>query len=253
MKQNKISLIQWGKFRLLTFLNPVTMIITCKRVDYKLMGDYKMKIGIIGASGKAGSLILKEAVSRGHEVTAIVRDASKVTDQSLAIMEKNILELTSHDVQPFDVVVNAFGAPLGEEQAHVDAGHALIEAVKGTDTRVIVVGGAGSLYVDEAKTIQVIDTPEFPDIVKPTAQGQARNLQELQETTGITWTFISPSAVFDAEGKRTGSYQSGQDHLLVNSKGESYISYADFAIAVVDEIENPQHLNERFTVAGEAE
>lgn len=212
-----------------------------------------MKIGIIGASGKAGSLILKEAVSRGHEVTAIVRDKAKLKDTNVAVIEKNIFELTQDDVKQFEVVVNAFGAPLGEEQAHVDAGHALIEAVKGTDTRIIVVGGAGSLYVDENKTVRLIDTPEFPDFVKPTAIGQGRNLQELQETTDITWTFLSPSAVFDAEGKRTGSYKSGKDHLLVNSKGESYISYADYAIAVLDEIENPQHINERFTVVGEAE
>lgn len=212
-----------------------------------------MKIGIIGAAGKAGSLILKEAVSRGHHVTAIVRDKSKLKDTNVAVIEKNILNLTQDDVKQFEVVVNAFGAPLGEEQAHVDAGHALIEALKGTDTRGIIVGGAGSLYVDENKTVQLIDTPEFPDIVKPTAKGQGRNLQELQTTTDITWTFISPSAVFDPEGKRTGSYKLGKDHLLVNTKGESYISYADYAIAVLDEIENPQHINERFTVVGEAE
>ena len=168
------------------------------------------------------------------------------------MIEKNIFDLTQDDVKQFEVVVNAFGAPLGEEQAHVDAGHGLIEALKGTNTRVIVVV-ARSLYVDENKTVQLIDTPEFPDFVKPTAKGQGRNLQELQGTTDITWTFISPSAVFDAEGKRTGSYKSGKDHLLVNSKGESYISYADYAIAVLDEIENPQHINERFTVVGEEE
>ncbi|MED3552645.1 NAD(P)-dependent oxidoreductase [Cytobacillus praedii] len=212
-----------------------------------------MEIGIIGASGKVGSLILKEAVSRGHQVTAIVRDKSKLEDTNIAVIEKNILDLTQEDVKQFEVVVNAFGAPLGEEQAHVDAGHALIEALKGTNTRGIIVGGAGSLYVDENKTLQLIDTPEFPDFVKPTAKGQGRNLQELQTTTDITWTFISPSAVFDVKGKRTGSYKSGKDHLLVNSKGESYISYADYTIAVLDEIENPQHLNERFTVVGEAE
>ncbi len=212
-----------------------------------------MKIGIIGASGKVGSLVLKEAKDRGHEVTAIVRNASKLIDKNVAVIEKSIFDLTSEDINQFEVVVNAFGAPLGEEQAHVDAGHVLIEALKGTNTRAIIVGGAGSLYVDENKTIQVIDTPEFPDIVKPTAAGQARNLKELQETSGITWTFISPSAVFNPEGKRTGTYQAGKDHLLVNSKGESYISYADYAIAVVDEIENPQHKNERFTVVAEAE
>ncbi|MFC4024418.1 NAD(P)-dependent oxidoreductase [Oceanobacillus longus] len=212
-----------------------------------------MDIAVIGASGKAGNLILKEAVNRGHQVTAIVRDASKLIDKNVAVIEKNILDLTTEDVEQFEVIVNAFGAPLGEEQAHVDAGHALIEAAKGTDTRVIVVGGAGGLYVDEAKNVKVIDTPDFPDVVKPTAKGQGRNLEELQATTNLRWTFISPSAIFDAEGKRTGSYQSGKDNLLVNSKGESYISYADYAIAVLDEIENPKHLNERFTVVGEAE
>ncbi len=210
-----------------------------------------MKIGIIGASGKAGSLILKEAISRGHEVTAIVRDKSKHQDANVGVIEKNILDLTKEDVKQFEVVVNAFGAPLGDEQAHVDAGHTLIEALKGTNTRAIIVGGAGSLYVDENKSVKLLNTPEFPDIVKPTATGQGRNLEELQKTTDITWTFISPSAMFDPTGKRTGTYKSGKDHLLVNSKGKSYISYADYAIAVLDEIENPQHINQRFTVVSE--
>lgn len=212
-----------------------------------------MKIGIIGANGKAGHFIVKEAVSRGHQVTAIVRDSSKLKEKVDAVIEKSIFDLTSDDLKQVDVVVNAFGAPLGEEQAHVDAGHALIEALKGTSTRAIIVGGAGSLYVDENKTVKVMDTPDFPDIFLPTAKGQGRNLQELQQSSNITWTFISPSAMFDPEGKRTGSYQSGKDHLLVNSKGESYISYADYAIAVLDEIENPQHKNERFTVVGNVE
>lgn len=209
-----------------------------------------MKIAIIGAKGKAGKLILEEALQRGHEVTAIVRNAEKLDLDTVAVIETSILNLTQQDLKPFEVVINAFGAPLGEEQAHVDAGHALIEALRGTDTRAIIVGGAGSLYVDEQKTIQLIDTPNFPDFVKPTAKGQGRNLQELQQTKDITWTFISPSAVFDAEGARTGIYTIGKDHLLVNAQGESYISYADFAIAVLDEAENQQHLNQRFTVIG---
>ncbi|GEL76996.1 NAD(P)-dependent oxidoreductase [Tenuibacillus multivorans] len=210
-----------------------------------------MKIAVIGASGKAGNLILKEAVNRGHQVTSIVRYASKIKNQDVPVIEKNIFDLEAADLNPFDVVVNAFGAPLGEEQAHVDAGHALIENLKGTDTRLIVVGGAGSLFVDESREVQVIDTPDFPDAFKPTANGQARNLQELQETTDLTWTFISPSAIFDPEGERTGTYKGGSDVLLVNSEGESYISYADFAIAVVDEAENAKHINKRFTVVGE--
>lgn len=210
-----------------------------------------MRIGIIGATGKVGNLVLEEAIDRGHDVTAIVRNASKLSNSNINVLEKEIYDITAEDLKDLDVVVNAFGAPLGEEEAHVTAGRALIEALKGTDTRAIIVGGAGSLYVDEAQTTKLIDTPEFPEIFVPTAKGQGRNLQDLEATQGITWTFLSPSADFNAEGVRTGSYQSGKDNLLVNSNGNSYISYADFAIAILDEIENPQHINERFTVVGE--
>lgn len=210
-----------------------------------------MRIGIIGATGKVGNLVLEEAIERGHDVTAIVRNASKLSNSNINVLEKEIYDITAEDLKDLDVVVNAFGAPLGEEEAHVTAGRALIEALKGTDTRAIIVGGAGSLYVDKAQTTKLIDTPEFPEIFVPTAKGQGRNLQDLEATQGIIWTFLSPSADFNAEGVRTGSYQSGKDNLLVNSNGNSYISYADFAIAILDEIENPQHKNDRFTVVGE--
>ena len=213
-----------------------------------------MKIGVIGATGKQGSLIVKEAVERGHEVTAIVRNASKVSVENVKVLEKDLFDLKAEDLKSFEVVVNAFGAPFGQEHLHVEAGRVLIEAIKGApDTRLIVVGGAGSLFVDEAKTIRLADTPEFPKEVYPTAANQGQNLQDLQNTTGIKWTFVSPAAFFNPEGKRTGSYQKGKDHLIVNAKGESYVSYADYAIAIVDEIENPQHVNERFTVVSEAE
>lgn len=213
-----------------------------------------MKIGVIGASGKAGSLILKEAVSRGHEVTAIVRSAAKADAGSAAVLEKDIFELTAADLRPFDVIVNAFGAPLGQEHLHVEAGRVLIRVLQGApDTRLIVVGGAGSLFVDKAKTVRLIDTPEFPDMFKATAASQKTNLDELTASTGIKWTFISPAAHFDPEGKRTGSYTKGKDNLIVNAKGASYISYADYAVAAVDEIEHPQHVNERFTLVSEAE
>lgn len=130
----------------------------------------------------------------------------------------------------------------------------MIEAMKGApQTKLIVVGGAGSLFVDEAKTIRVLDTPDFPKEYFATAYNQSKNLGDLQNATDIQWTFISPSAFFDPEGNRTGGYKLGKDNLLVNSKGESYVSYADFALAVLDEIENPQHINQRFTVVAEAE
>ena len=212
-----------------------------------------MNIGIVGATGKAGSLILDEAVNRGHDVTAIVRNASKLTNDNVSVIEKDVHDLTREDFKGLEVAVNAFGAPLGEKDAHVEAGRALINALAGTGTRLIVVGGAGSLYIDDSRTMTVIDTPNFPDMFKPTAGGQSENLKELEQTTNLKWTFISPSAEFDAEGKRTGTYETGTDILLVNNSEESYISYADFAIAVIDEAENSKHVNERFTVVAEKE
>ncbi|MEH7390251.1 NAD(P)-dependent oxidoreductase [Bacillus sp. JJ1503] len=213
-----------------------------------------MKIGVIGATGKAGSLILQEALDRGHEVTAIVRNASKLTNTNAAVLEKDVFELKAGDVSQFDAVVNAFGAVPGQEHLHVEAGKALIEAMKGApETRLIVVGGAGSLFVDEDQKIRLIDTPEFPKEYYATAFNQGKNLEDLQNAAGIKWTFLSPAAFFNPEGKRTGTYQKGKDNLIVNSKGDSYVSYADYAIAIVDEIENPAHINERFTVVSEGE
>lgn len=211
-----------------------------------------MKIGVIGASGKSGSLIVKEAVERGHEVTAIVRNAAKITNQNVKVLEKDIFNFTTEDAKAFDEIVNAFNPALGEEHHHIEAGRVLIEALKGApNTRLIVVGGAGSLFVDPEKTVRLYDTPEFPEAYLPTAKNMGKHLDELQSTDSIKWTFLSPAAFFDPEGNRTGSYQKGKDNVIVNSKGQSYISYADYAIAVVDEIEKPEHVNERFTVVGE--
>jgi len=208
-----------------------------------------MKVGVIGATGKAGQKIVQEAISRGLDVTAIVRDANKVTE-NIATIEKDVLSLTKQDVEGFDVLVNAFGAPLGSEEQHVVVGKHLIELLEGTNIRLIVVGGAGSLYVDEAKTVRVVETPDFPEMFVPTASNQLQNLLDLEKST-INWTFLSPSAFFDPEGPRTGKITLGKDHLLVNSTGESYVSYADLAIALVDEIQNAAHVNQRFTVTSE--
>ncbi|AOH54641.1 hypothetical protein ABE28_009795 [Peribacillus muralis] len=213
-----------------------------------------MRIGIIGASGKVGSLIMNEAKDRGMDVTAIVRNASRITETDVHVLEKDIFALTGPDLTSFDVVVNTYKAPEGEEHLYVDAGRVLINAfTEAPQTKLIVVGGAGSLFVDETNTIRLMDTPDFPDFVYPTASNAAKQLEELQKTDSIAWTYISPAGFFDPEGKRTGSYRTGKNHVILNDKGQSYISYADYAIAVVDEIENPQHVNERFTLVGEAE
>ena len=150
------------------------------------------------------------------------------------------------------MVVNAFGAPLGEEEVHVEVGRILINILKDVDTRAIIVGVL-AVYLQMMRILYVLWIHQISEIVKPTAKGSSRNLQDLQHAEGMTWTFISPSAEFDFEGKRTGTYTLGKDQLLFNSKGNSYISYADFAIAIVDEAENKAHINERFTVVGEEE
>ncbi|UII57562.1 NAD(P)-dependent oxidoreductase [Cytobacillus spongiae] len=213
-----------------------------------------MKIAIIGAAGKAGSKIVTEAINRDHEVTAIVRDASKVEQSAITILEKDLFNLKAEDVTGFDAVVNAFNAPVGEEHLYVKATKALIDLLKGNQqTRLLVVGGAGSLFVDEAHTIQVMDTPDFPKEYAATAYQMGLALKELKNSTDVQWTFLSPAGFFDPIGNRTGTYEKGLDRLILNSKGESYISYADYAIAMVDEIEQPQHLNQRFTVISEAQ
>lgn len=211
-----------------------------------------MKIAVIGATGKAGSLIVKEAKERGHEVTAVVRNASKFNEEGVATVQKDVFDLTAEDVKGFDVVVNAINMPPGQESGHIEAGRKLIEAFKdASQARLFVVGGAGSLFVDEAKTTRVMNTPDFPEAYKPTASNMGENLKDLKASEGIKWTYLSPAAFFDAEGIKTGSYQAAGEVLTVNEAGDSYISYADYAIAIVDEIENAKHVNERFSVVGE--
>ncbi|MFT8317789.1 MAG: NAD(P)-dependent oxidoreductase [Sporolactobacillus sp.] len=210
-----------------------------------------MKIAIIGAAGKAGSRITHEALQRGHQVTAIVRHPEKL-EEKVPFLQKDIFDLTKEDLKPFDAVINTFAAPIGKEELHVTAGQKLIDLLSGEQEapRLIVVGGAGSLYTDETKTVRVMDADGFPAAVYPTSSNQGKNFEELQQAKNLKWTFISPSANF-ALGKRTGHYQTGGDVLLTNSEGQSYVSYEDYAAAVIDELEHPQHLNERFTVVSE--
>ncbi|MGX7419346.1 NAD(P)-dependent oxidoreductase [Carnobacterium gallinarum] len=208
-----------------------------------------MKIGIIGASGKSGNFILKEAVSRGHEVTAIVRNAAKITDTKVTVLERDILELSYDDVKELDILVDAFNAPDGEEEMHQTTLAHLTDLLKGHKApRLMVVGGAGSLYVDPEQTVRLMDTPGFPDAYKPTSNSMGIALNTLKTVSDVTWTYLSPSAMFLPDAERTGSYTAGEENLLVNGAGESEISYADYAIALIDEAEQGKHINQRFTV-----
>lgn len=211
-----------------------------------------MRIAVIGANGKSGRLILQEAIRRGHDVTAIVRDKSKLLEPKATILEKNLFDLTYADIKHQDVIIDAFGAWTKDALVlHQTSLKHLADIIAGTPIRLLVVGGAGSLYVNPGHTMRLIDSPDFPDQFKPLAGSMATALDALRLRNDVKWTYISPSADFVADGARTGKYVAGGEELLVNSKGESRISYADYAIAMIDEVEAGKHIQARFTVVSE--
>ena len=210
-----------------------------------------MKIAVICANGKAGKLIVKEAVSRGLDVTAVVRGENAT--EAKEVLKKDLFDLTADDLKEFDVVIDAFGAWTEETlPLHSTSLKHLCDILSGTDTRLLIVGGAGSLYVNPEHTVCVADGPDFPDAFKPLASAMAKALSELRERKDVKWTYISPAGDFQAEGERTGKYILGGEKLTLNSKGESIISYADYAIAMVDEAVNGNHIQKRISVVREA-
>lgn len=210
-----------------------------------------MKIAVICANGKAGKLIVKEAVSRGLDVTAVVRGENAT--EAKEVLKKDLFDLIADDLKEFDVVIDAFGAWTEETlPLHSTSLKHLCDILSGTDTRLLIVGGAGSLYVNPEHTVCVADGPDFPDAFKPLASAMAKALSELRERKDVKWTYISPAGDFQAEGERTGKYILGGEELTLNSKGESIISYANYAIAMVDEAVNGNHIQKRISVVREA-
>ncbi len=127
----------------------------------------------------------------------------------------------------------------------------LADLLRGKSNRLLLVGGAGSLYTDDSQTQRVMDTPDFPESYYPTASNMALSLDAIKERDDVNWTYLSPSADFDADGERTGKYRLGGEVIMTNSQGKSYISYADYAIAMLDEAEQGKHIKKRFTVVSE--
>lgn len=210
-----------------------------------------MKIAVICANGKAGKLIVKEAVSRGLDVTAVVRGENAT--EAKEVLKKDLFDLTADDLKGFDVVIDAFGAWTEETlPLHSTSLKHLCDILSDKETRLLIVGGAGSLYVNPEHTVCVADGPDFPDAFKPLASAMAKALSELRERKDVKWTYISPAGDFQAEGERTGKYILGGEELTLNSKGESIISYADYAIAMVDEAVNGNNIQKRISVVREA-
>ena len=201
-----------------------------------------MQVAVLGASGRAGSEITRELASRGHSVTAIARnpDAIPAADGVTPVAgDASDAAALAQLIKGSDAVISAL---------HFDVpAETVLSALKAAGVpRLLVTGGAASLEV--APGVRLIDTPEFPAEWKAFAQGGIVFLEALRAETDIDWTFFSPAAVIE-ETPRLGHFRTGGDQLIVDNKGESRIGFSDYAIAMVDELENSQHSRARFTAA----
>ncbi len=206
-----------------------------------------MRIAIIGATGLVGTRILAESLNRGHEVTAIVRNPERLpTHPKLRVASGDATraaELASL-VAGHDVVISAFNP--GKDAGGTGA-RSIIDAVKRSGVeRLLVVGGAGTLEVAPGK--RLVDQPDFPAQWKDGALRTAAFLDQLRGETELDWAFVSPAAML-GPGERTGRYRVGGDQLLTDGDGKSRISLEDYAVAMLDESERPQHHRQRFSVA----
>ena len=201
-----------------------------------------MKVALIGISGHVGSRLARELLARGHKVSGIARHpGNEPTQAGLIICEGDatVPSELAPLIKNHDVVISASRFQTSDPQS-------LISAVKKAHVkRLMVVGGAASLLVAPGK--RLIDTPGFPDAYRAEAQAGIRFLDELRNEKELEWIFLSPSAEF-VPGERTGKFRLGTDRLLTDSNGRSWVSMEDYAIAMVDEMEHPKHLRERFTV-----
>ena len=206
-----------------------------------------MKIAVLAANGKLGSLIVREAVERGNDVTAIAREENKTVAKNF--IKKDILDLTENDLKDYDVVITAFGAWTEETlPLHKTTVEHLANILANKNTRLLVVGGAGSLYTDESFKTQLFTTPDFPVDYFPIASNQAKGLDVLRSRKDVKWTYVSPEAEFEFDWERKGEYQLAGEVFTVNAQGKSEISYADYAIAMIDEAEKGKHINQRISV-----
>jgi putative NADH-flavin reductase len=210
-----------------------------------------MKLVIFGASGKTGRRIVQEALRRGHQVTAVARDPTRLelTDPKLQAVAGNVLDAAqvASLARGHDSILSAVGPSGGQpNQMLVDAAHSLLEGANQAGVRrIVVLGGAGSLEV--APGVQAVDTAEFPLMWKGNALAQ-RDALAVYRTSDLDWTYISPAGLLEP-GERTGNYRVGGDQMLFDGEGKSRISSEDYAVAMLDEVENPRHIRKRMTAA----
>jgi putative NADH-flavin reductase len=211
-----------------------------------------MKIALIGATGFIGSALLQEALDRGHQVTGIQRHPENLPQHPNLVAQRGDVRNeteTAELVEGHDAVISAYspGRDVADiYQQHIAGYRAIIDGVKKAGVkRLLVVGGAGSLEV--APGVQLVDTPEFPEEWKPGSLSTREVLYLLRDEPELEWSYLSPSGTI-APGERTGKFRLGTDQLLTDANGESRISLEDYAVAMLDELENPKHIRQRFTV-----
>lgn len=209
-----------------------------------------MKIAVLCASGKAGKLIVEEAINKGLEVSAFVRDSSKARfDSKVCVVQKDIFTLESSDLQGFDVIIDAFGEwqNLSLHKAHMEH---LVQILSGNRAKFLAVGGAGSLYMDKEHSVMFMDTPDFPQEYLPVARATAEAFDVIKVSKDINWVYVSPPAVFIPDAPKSGKYKIIGEEFEVNSKGESKISYADYAIAMIEIAIDSTYSKQRVGVIG---
>lgn len=210
-----------------------------------------MKIALIGASGFVGSAVLKEAIARGHSVTAVARHPDKIApaDGVTAIgADIGDVQKLAGLLRDHDVAVSAFNGGWGDPDIyakHLAGSEAIVGAAKQAGVRLIVVGGAGSLLAPDGS--QIVDSPQFPAEWKDGARAARDALAALRQDAWNNWAFISPAAHM-APGQRTAKFRLDLDHPVLDEKGESHISVEDLAVAILDEAETPKHTGKRFTL-----
>jgi putative NADH-flavin reductase len=201
-----------------------------------------MKIAIVGASGNVGQRLVKEATSRGHEVVAIARNTSSIeAGDKVQVVQADVTD----PEEGARALQGADAAIVSVRFQGTDFDQLMNSVKKSGVPRVLVVGGAASLEVAPGQVL--LDQPSFPDFIKPEAEPARQALNKLREEKELDWTFLSPSMMF-VPGERTGTFRLGKDSLLTADDGQSSISYEDYSIAAIDELENPQHSRQRFTV-----
>ncbi len=208
-----------------------------------------MKVALYGATGKSGSRILKELISRGHQVVAIARDPSKVPlpEGSVSVRQDDLSDprKIAAAVAGADAVVSAYAPPHDDVDAIVGVTQRQVAALnRGAKTRLVVVGGAGGLNV--APGVALVDSGYLPEAYLPIARAHVKALDVLK-ASDTDWTYLAPAAYFEP-GQRTGTFRLGKDELIANAQQESRISMEDYAIALVDELERPRHRRQRFSV-----